>query len=92
MAAIRFNPLTYARKLQNSGLSKESAEVMAQEQAEIISNILSSDIATKQDMHGIKSEMNAIKHEIKLLEQRLTIKLGSIMIAGIAVLGFILKH
>ena len=92
MTTIRFNPLTYSKKLEDSGLDKNISETIAQEQAEIISGMLNNDMATKSDVFNLKKEVNLIQSEIKLLEQRLTIKLGGIMVVGITILGFILKH
>lgn len=46
--------------------------------AQELSNLINEDLATKSDL--------------KVLETKLVIKLGGIMITGITILGFILKH
>lgn len=92
MATIRFNPLTYSKKLEESGLDKNISETIAQEQADIISNILNNEMATKSDINGLKKDVSLIQNELKMMEQRLLTRLGSIMLAGIGILGFILKH
>ncbi|HMG15472.1 MAG TPA: hypothetical protein VK590_08505 [Saprospiraceae bacterium] len=92
MTTIRFNPLTYSRKLMDAGMKEDWAEVIAQEQADIVSNILNNEMVTKNDFIDVKRDIFSLKHEFKQVENRLTIKLGSIMLVGIGILGFILKH
>jgi diacylglycerol kinase family enzyme len=45
-----------------------------------------------QQMAKLIDNSLATKVDLLQLEQRLLIKLGSLMIAGIGILGFILKH
>jgi hypothetical protein len=75
MTAAAFNAITYANKLKDAGLDVRVADVQAEE----MSNIFESTLATKRDL--------------KELELRLIIKLGGMMVVQmgiiIAVLGFI---
>jgi len=85
MTTLRFNAITYANKLKNAGLSSSIADVEAEE----ISNLINNDLSTKQDVKDLEIR---IVGEIKNLKNEMTIKLGSMMVIGMAVLGFILKH
>lgn len=72
--------LMYVKKLEAIGIPREQAELQVQVMAEIVD----SNYATKQDFVDLK-------HEIQLVEHRLTIKLGSIMIAGLSALAILIK-
>ena len=78
MSSNAFNAITYANKLKDAGLQSTIADV----EAEQMSNLINNDLATKT---FLASELNK-------LELKLTIKLGAIMIAGMGLLGFILKN
>ncbi len=80
MTVQRFNAISYSARLTVAGLDKKIADVHAEETA----NILSNEVATKQDL--------------TLLEKNLVIKLGSIVVTCtfivsmmIGILGFIHK-
>lgn len=85
MTAIRFNPLTYANKLKEAGFTDKQADTIAQLQDDVLGNMDNINVATKKDIYDLK-------HELIHLEHRLTIKLGSIMLSGIGILGFLLTH
>lgn len=72
--------LMYVKRLEAIGVPREQAELQVQVMAEIVD----SNYATRQDFKDLE-------HKIQLLEHRLTIKLGSIMIVGLSALGTILK-
>ena len=81
MTTMRFNAISYSNKLKDAGLQNKVAEIHAEE----MSNIISYEVATKQDLELLKNEM--------------IIKLGTIVITCtfiismmIGVLGFLLKR
>lgn len=78
MSASTFNAITYANKLKQAGLDGKIADV----EAEQMSNLINNDLVTK----------TFLASELGKLELKLTIKLGAIMIAGMGLLGFILKN
>jgi peptidoglycan hydrolase CwlO-like protein len=106
MTAIRYNPLIYCEKLKLSGVDPDTANVMAMQQQEIVENIRSNETANKNDIQDILKAVNELKAEIKgtnlkieslqlkieSLEYRIIIKLGSLMVVLIGILGFLLKH
>lgn len=79
MKAERYNPLTYSKKLQDSGLETKIADTIAQQEAEIISNMLTNEMATKSDIQ--KLSMDLVKLELKL---------GTLIVKGLSSLGGIL--
>lgn len=74
-----FNSLKYAKKLEEVGLSREQAEMHIQ----ILAELIEMNIATKQDLKDLFLDVNknleVVRLEIRLSEQRMTIKLGTIV-------------
>jgi len=100
--ALAFDTHAYVKKLVTAGVSERQAEV----QAEALSNLLESNLATKRDIAEIKRDMTAMEtslkrdmkaleastqRDLKELEMRLTIRLGAIMAGGIAIVAALVK-
>lgn len=90
--------LTYVKKLEAVGFPREQAELQVQIMADIVDN----NYATKGDIKDVRQEIKDVRQEIKdlevrvnhqfaRLEDRLTIKLGSITVLGLTVLATIIK-
>ena len=84
MVATTFDTLSYAKKLQDLGFTKEQAEGFAQLQRELIDERL----ATKQDLRELETRLD---NKIEKLEYRLTIRLGGMMAASIAIVAALVK-
>jgi uncharacterized protein YdcH (DUF465 family) len=80
MARIAFDTLAYANKLKEAGLESKIAEAQAEAQAELISGLMDEKLATKDDIHQVIQM-------IKDVENKLIIKLGSLMIIGVGALA-----
>jgi hypothetical protein len=80
MATVTFDTLAYAKKLKAAGFTDQQAEVQAQAFAEIIEERL----VTKQDIELLRRDM-------KELEMRLTLRLGGMMAASIAIVAALVK-
>lgn len=95
MSTIRFNPLTYANKLERAGVKREQAEVFAQLQEEIITNA-GNELATKNDVLLIKKDILVVKHdllqEMKLLEQRLLLRLSGMVVACTGIIVAVMTY
>lgn len=76
-AIITFDTLAYAKKLKAAGFTEQQAEV----QAEALKEIIGERLATKQDL--IELEMR-LKHD-------LTLRLGGMLVAGIAIVATLVK-
>lgn len=98
MAAI-FDTLEYAKEAEQAGFTPKQAEFQARKMV----ILLDTSLATKNDVKLIREDLSNFKSEVsfkfKELEYKLTIKLGSLVIGcssiimiGIGVLGFLLKH
>ena len=72
-----FNTLAYAKKLKSAGFTDEQAEI----QAEALSEIIEERLATKQDLNELELRL---KHD-------LTLRLGGMLVAGIAVVAALVK-
>ena len=84
MSSTTFDTLAYSKRLQELGFTREQAEGFAQIQREIIDDRL----ATKQDLLAVKTEL---QQQMKDLEYRLTIRLGGMMAASIALVAPLVK-
>ena len=84
MTTATFDTLSYARKLQELGVTREQAEGFAQIQREFIDDRL----ATKQDLRKLETRLD---NTIEKFEYRLTIRLGAMMAASIAIVAALVK-
>jgi hypothetical protein len=74
MSAMTFDKLAYIDALSNGGFSPEQARV----HANALDNALRDSVATKDDLiNGIAM----VRKDMELLEQRMTIKMGAMIIA-----------
>ena len=84
MTTITFDTHSYVKKLQAVGFTEEQAEIFASEQARLIDDKL----ATKNDLVELE---NNFRRDMRELEYRIIIKLGSLMAASIAVVAKLVK-
>jgi len=85
MATVTFDTLKFVETLKEAGVPETQAKAFStavQESHE------AADLATKADLREVETNL---RHEIKELELRMTIKLGSIVIAGLGVMTLIFK-
>ena len=71
-----FDTLAYAKKLKKAGFTEEQAEV----QSEALAGVLETNIATKRDIAEVRKE-------IEMLGYKLTIRLGSMLVVAVGLLG-----
>ena len=87
MTTATFDTLGYFEKLKDAGVP----ELQAKAQVEVIREVIEDRLATKQDILDLKRDLRelelATRKDIKELELRLTIRLGSMMAAGVALLA-----
>lgn len=86
MTTITFDTLRYANRLKAAGVPSEQAEALA----EVFQNNLK-ELATRGDLNllqqALKADISQIKADMVQLEQRMTIKLGSLMVVAIGVVA-----
>jgi len=77
--------LRYTKQLEGVGVSREQAEAHVQ----ILGEMMEKNFATRQDLKDLEHELNSFrqefKHDMRDLEQRMTIKLGTIVSIAIGV-------
>ncbi|MFI3272789.1 MAG: coiled-coil domain-containing protein [Pseudomonadota bacterium] len=89
MVAITFDTLEFSKTLQNSGFSQEQADAMAQAQRKAMQEMLvAQQLATKGDLQEVRNEL---KGDLKDLEYRITVRLGAMMAASIAIIATLVK-
>lgn len=80
-----FDSLMYAKKLEEAGLTREQAEVHVQ----MLTDVVNSNLATRQDLKDLRGDLRAetagLHAELRALEYRMTIKLGTIVSLAIGV-------
>jgi len=76
MVSTTFDTLGYFEKLKAAGVP----EAQAKAQIEVIREVIEDRLATKQDIIDLR-------RELKELEYRLTIRLGSMLAAAVALLA-----
>ena len=81
---MTFDTLSYAKKLKSVGFTEEQAEV----QVEILAQIIDERLATKQDIFDLKRDMKEMELRLK---HDLTIRLGAMIAAGIAIVAALIK-
>jgi len=84
MATTTFDSLSYAKKLEAAGFTREQAEV----QTEALREVIEDKLATKHDLKELETRLDG---KIRELEYRLTIRLGAMMAASIAIVAALVK-
>ncbi len=67
---IYFDTLRYVKTLKAAGIPDAQAEAFAEAQQEILSECLTTTLATKADLQEVKAEIAEIKFTIKILTSR----------------------
>lgn len=61
MGSITFDTLAYAKKLREVGLTEEQAEAHAQAQKQVLSEVLDTTLATKEDIGRLEKQIAVLK-------------------------------
>jgi hypothetical protein len=93
--AFAFDTLGYSKRLREAGVPNNQAET----HAEAARDFTMTEPVTKSDLFVVKSELesrllatrNDLQNAIETQTLRLTVRLGSIIVACIGVLAFILR-
>ena len=80
---VAFDAHDFVKRLTGAGMPEAQAEILGREQARIVQERL----VTKQDIMALQRDIMEVKREIKMMEQRLTIKLGAMLVIGVTVLA-----
>jgi hypothetical protein len=84
MATVIFDSHAFVKRLTAAGMPVEQAEILADEHARVFGEQL----ATKQDVALLRADLVAMEQRIK---DQLTIRLGGMLAAGVAVVAALVK-
>lgn len=87
MTTITFDTLRFANKLKSAGVLPEHAEAEAEALAEIFEVNLK-EVATKEDIKHLEERFDG---KFIQLEQRMTIKLGALMVVAVSAVAALVK-
>lgn len=73
--------------LKENGFTEQQAHALIYLQTDFVE----SHLATKTDIEMLKKDIEMLKKDIEVLKKDLTIRLGSIMVGGIVVLGVVIQ-
>jgi hypothetical protein len=98
MNALHFDSLSYANRLKAAGMDAGLAEVQASAMTEVIQG-QSQNLSTKQEVQQLGQDLHKdmqslrveLQKDMQLLEQRMVIKLGSLMVLAIGVVATLVK-
>lgn len=84
MASLAFDTCAFVKALTQAGMPEERAEVLARSQA----TVLDEKLATKRDL---KEPEACLTHDLRELEMRMTLRLGSMMVVAVGVVAALVK-
>jgi hypothetical protein len=87
MSAVAFDTLKFATRLKEAGFTPEQAEAQAKALSEVMEDARG-ELATRGDIAALRAEF---KSDLVQLEQRMVIKLGSMLVVAVAVFAGISK-
>jgi hypothetical protein len=64
MTVIAFDTLAYANKLKDGGMEAKLADIQAEETAKILTDLAINQLATKQDLHVLKTDIINLKSDL----------------------------
>lgn len=86
-----FDTLAYAEKLKAAGVPEQQARA----HAEGLLAVVEQNLATKTDIELLRRDMKemeaSLRHEMKELESRITMRLGGLIVAGVGVLAVLMR-
>lgn len=84
MTTSVIDTLSISKQLQSAGYTQQQAEA----QAKIWSEVIEDNIATKRDLKELET---SVKRDMRDLEYRLTIRLGSMMVVAVGIIAALVK-
>jgi hypothetical protein len=79
MSAITFDTLKFSKRLRDAGYSERQAEATVEAQKEMLSEVLDTTLATREDIHGIETKIAKIEAEITSTKWIMGVILGGIV-------------
>lgn len=91
MNTLTFDTLKFANRLKAAGMEPRLAEEQAVVMAEVFEAHLK-ELATREDLKRLEASLSErFDSRLLLLEQRMTIKLGALMVAAVGLVATLVK-
>ena len=91
MTTMTFDSLGYFEKLKAAGFTEEQAKV----QVEAMQEVIEERLATKADLiqleERLRNEIRKMESEMQKRELRMTLKLGAMLAASVAIVATLVK-
>jgi len=86
MTTITFDTHKFIRKLKTAGFDEAEAvaDAFSEAQGE-------AELATKADITSLRRDIDDVRRDMREMEQRMIIKMGSMMVVAIAVIAALVK-
>ena len=92
MTAITFDTLRFVERLKDSGIPEAQAKAIAEAIREAQGE---AELATVRDLRELgerlKHEIELVRRDLKELEQRMTIKLGAMVVVAVSIVAALVK-
>ena len=92
MTAITFDTLKFVERLKDSGIPEAQAKAIAEAVREAQGE---AELATVRDLRELgellKHEIELVRRDLKELEQRMTIKLGAMLVVAVSIVAALVK-
>ena len=92
MTAITFDTLRFVERLKDSGIPEAQAKAIAEAVREAQGE---AELATVRDLRELgellKHEIELVRRDLKELEQRMTIKLGAMVVVAVSIVAALVK-
>jgi hypothetical protein len=82
--AFAFDTLGYTKRLRDAGVASNQAEA----HAEAARDFIMTELATRGDLAAVRADLQTMADLISL---RVTVRLGSLMVAGIGALALLIR-
>ena len=91
MTTVTFNTHKFIRKLETAGFDTRQAEAMTEALAEVLDESTSMTLASKQDIHALKEDINVLRLEMREIKVDLIKWMTGALIAQAAVVATLVK-
>ena len=88
MSTITFDTHKFIRRLRDAGFEEPQAEALSEAFKDAQGE---ADLATQQDIKDVRRDIDDLRKEMIMMEQRLIIKLGALMALSIGIVAALVK-
>ena len=86
-----FDTHAFVKRLTRAGMPEDQAEILANGQADLYERLVTKEYFQFTLKHELEKLRVELKRDIKEMEQKLTIKLGALLVIGVTVMTLLDK-